>query len=48
MQSIFVFYFLRNSGGQGDVMAEATYGTLDGRLKTMYRHFTIGGTDPPT
>lgn len=39
------FYFLRNTGGTGDVMAEATNLTLDSQLKTMYRHFYIGGTD---
>lgn len=39
------FYFLRNSGGTGDVMAEATNSKLDGKLKDLYRQFWQEGTD---
>lgn len=38
------FYFLRGRG-TGDVMAEATNGPLDGRLKELYTKFYSKGTD---
>lgn len=39
------FYFLRNSGGTGDVMVEAINADLDDELKELYREFYADGTD---
>jgi len=39
------YYFLRGSGGTGDIMAEATNSDLDGDLNAMYRLFWENGTD---
>nr|WP_269584805.1 DUF3800 domain-containing protein [Roseibium sp. Sym1] len=39
------FYFLKNSGGDGDVMCEATNPNLDNNLKELYREFYHDGSD---
>lgn len=38
------FYFLKNSGGTGDIMAEATNSQLDEKLKELYARFWRDGT----